>query len=279
MNGGLSAELPADEPAWRWLGEDVGLVLDPLGFGFARLLRALTRADVPDDVAAALTLRGRPLVAFPRGRLATLGPAPRALELPSIVPVREPPSDSLTQAVTDAKLRMLRVAEPSREAHLAAHLDGLDAPREGTRIELARDDGDAIDRVANAVAEGEADLIVVALGGVDAALHAGDHAAASRAVDEVAPRLAAIARWLAPLGGALVVTSSHAGSEALDPDSNEARGHTAGFVPLFIVGEGIDALGEGTLRDVAPTLLALAGVVPPASWTGRSLAAAQATRS
>jgi 2,3-bisphosphoglycerate-independent phosphoglycerate mutase len=278
MNGGLSAELPADEPAWRWLGEDVGLVLDPLGFGFTRLLRALTRTDVPDEVGTALTLRGRPMIAFPPGRLATLAPAPGALGLPSIVAASDPRTESLTECVIAAKLRLLRVAEPSREAHLAAHFDGVDAPRAGTMIELASDDGDAVDRVANAVAEGEADVIVVALGGVDAALHAGDHAAAARVVDEVAPRLAAIARWLAPLGGALVVTSSHAGSEQLVPDSNEARGHTAGRVPILVVGAGREALVEGTLLDVAPTVLALAGAVPPVSWPGRSLAAAQAAR-
>jgi len=39
-----------------------------------------------------------------------------------------------------------------------------------------------------------------------------------------------------------------------------------------VIADGVSALASGgKLADVAPTLLDLVGITPPAEWTGRSL--------
>ncbi len=48
--------------------------------------------------------------------------------------------------------------------------------------------------------------------------------------------------------------------------------HTTNPVPLVAVGAGAASLRTGgSLRDVAPTVLGLLGIEPPAEMTGRDL--------
>ena len=58
-----------------------------------------------------------------------------------------------------------------------------------------------------------------------------------------------------------------------DPDTGQPHtAHTVGPVGLIYVGDRPAALREGgSLRDLAPTLLDMAGVTVPDEMTGRSL--------
>ena len=59
-----------------------------------------------------------------------------------------------------------------------------------------------------------------------------------------------------------------------DPKSGQAHtAHTMNKVPFFLVGEGLgDAvLLDGSLADIAPTLLSVMGLSQPQAMTGRSL--------
>ena len=57
-----------------------------------------------------------------------------------------------------------------------------------------------------------------------------------------------------------------------DPQSGQAHtAHTTNPVPLLYHGRPARALAGGALRDIAPTMLYLLGMKPPAEMTGRSL--------
>jgi 2,3-bisphosphoglycerate-independent phosphoglycerate mutase len=47
--------------------------------------------------------------------------------------------------------------------------------------------------------------------------------------------------------------------------------HTTNPVPLLFHGRPGEIAPEGSLRDIAPTMLYLLGIDPPAEMTGRSL--------
>jgi 2,3-bisphosphoglycerate-independent phosphoglycerate mutase len=66
-----------------------------------------------------------------------------------------------------------------------------------------------------------------------------------------------------------------------DPETGEPyTQHTIGKVPMLLVNppDGISALEDGRLADVAPTLLALLGLPQPEAMTGRSLLVADSVK-
>ena len=59
----------------------------------------------------------------------------------------------------------------------------------------------------------------------------------------------------------------------LNEDGSPNTAHTTTVVPCFLVGSSSQnlALKEGKLGDIAPTILALMGVVQPEEMTGENL--------
>jgi 2,3-bisphosphoglycerate-independent phosphoglycerate mutase len=75
-------------------------------------------------------------------------------------------------------------------------------------------------------------------------------------------------------GGEVLITADHGNAEMMRDDSTEQAhtAHTLNLVPLVYVGRRHAQLAEtGALEDVAPTLLNLMGLEPPAEMRGRSL--------
>ena len=116
--------------------------------------------------------------------------------------------------------------------------------------------------------------------------HTGDLDAATRAVEAVDTCLGRVADAVTRQGGALLITADHGNAEMmLDPETGQPHtAHTTNPVPVMLVnGGGVGrnapiALKNGKLADVAPTLLELMGIDPPADMTGRSLIVAPASR-
>jgi len=57
----------------------------------------------------------------------------------------------------------------------------------------------------------------------------------------------------------------------LTTDGAPNTAHSINLVPLILTGSGRGLAAEGTLSDVAPTVLALLGLDLPTAMTGRSL--------
>jgi 2,3-bisphosphoglycerate-independent phosphoglycerate mutase len=76
-------------------------------------------------------------------------------------------------------------------------------------------------------------------------------------------------------GGAMIVTADHGNCEVMvDPATGGPHtAHTLNPVPVILVGgpAGARLRDGGRLADLAPTVLALMGLAPPAEMTGESL--------
>ncbi len=88
--------------------------------------------------------------------------------------------------------------------------------------------------------------------------------------------LGRLAEAVTTAGGALIITADHGNAEKMhDGTTGQPHtAHTSNPVPFALVGAGAaDALRlrNGRLADVAPTVLALMGLVPPGEMTGASL--------
>jgi 2,3-bisphosphoglycerate-independent phosphoglycerate mutase len=76
-------------------------------------------------------------------------------------------------------------------------------------------------------------------------------------------------------GGELLITADHGNVEKMrDEATGQAHtAHTLERVPCVYVGRRASIAKDGSLQDIAPTLLAMLGAPQPAEMTGRSLLA------
>ena len=71
-----------------------------------------------------------------------------------------------------------------------------------------------------------------------------------------------------------IILADHGNADCmLNEDGSPNTAHTTTVVPCFLVGSSSQnlALKEGKLGDIAPTILALMGVVQPEEMTGENL--------
>jgi 2,3-bisphosphoglycerate-independent phosphoglycerate mutase len=125
-----------------------------------------------------------------------------------------------------------------------------------------------------AAIRGDYDLIVVNYANPDMVGHTGDLAAAIRACEAVDDSLGQVLGALDQAGGAMIVTADHGNCETMrDPVTGGPHtAHTINPVPVILVGGPKHArLRDGSLADLAPSLLQLLGLPQPAEMTGRSL--------
>jgi 2,3-bisphosphoglycerate-independent phosphoglycerate mutase len=87
--------------------------------------------------------------------------------------------------------------------------------------------------------------------------------------------LARIYQALKPRGGAWIITADHGNAETMiDPNTGGAHTyHTLNPVPFILVSDNDKQTLQpnGSLRDIAPTMLGVLGHPQPADMTGRDL--------
>lgn len=206
-------------------------------------------------------------------------------------PVAYPPDDlreTLGEVVAAHGLRQLRIAETEKYAHVTFFFSGgreaefpgetrvlVPSPKVATydlQPEMSLPELTA--KLVHAIRDGAADVVVCNVANPDMVGHTGNLAAAVLAAEAVDQALGEIDAAVSERGGALLVTADHGNLEQMsDPDSGQPHtAHTVGPVPFVYVGPRAAGLrAGGALRDVAPTVLDLLGIQPPAAMTGRSL--------
>ncbi|MGO1541488.1 MAG: 2,3-bisphosphoglycerate-independent phosphoglycerate mutase [Luteimonas sp.] len=196
--------------------------------------------------------------------------------------------NTLGEVVADRGLRQLRIAETEKYAHVTFFLNGgREAPFPGEErilvpspkvatydLQPEMSCPEVTDRLVEAIGSDAFDLIVCNYANPDMVGHSGDLQAAIQAVEAVDAAVGRVVEATLARGGELLVTADHGNVEMMrDPDTGQPHtSHTVGPVGLVYVGAREAALREGgALRDLAPTLLDMAGVPVPEEMTGRSL--------
>jgi 2,3-bisphosphoglycerate-independent phosphoglycerate mutase len=130
------------------------------------------------------------------------------------------------------------------------------------------------DALCRTVESGAHDFILCNYANADMVGHTGVLPAVVKAVETVDGCLARVLASAARAGASVLVTADHGNCEMMvDPATGGVHtAHTTNPVPLVAVRAGTCALRPGgALRDVAPTVLQLLGIRPPAEMTGRDL--------
>jgi 2,3-bisphosphoglycerate-independent phosphoglycerate mutase len=258
--------------------------------GLRGLCEMLTRRGLPPDVAVdLLTDRGKPVLGFEEHCFATLTEIDPEAGLPVVFPP-EPLGETCGELVSRAGLSQLRCAETLKRAHVTEFFSGgrsapfsgetrllvpspLDVERYHERPALrSRELGAA---VARAVRAAEADFVLVNFAAPDVVAHSAELEATMAAVRAVDQAVGEMAAAVLERQGALLVTSDHGNAELVqDGAGTRHPAHTLNPVPFVLVHDparGASLGAGGSLCDVAPTVLDLLGIEPPAIMTGRSL--------
>ncbi|GHD50119.1 phosphoglycerate mutase [Marinobacter persicus] len=183
----------------------------------------------------------------------------------------------------------LRIAETEKYAHVTFFFNGgLETPFEGEdRIlvpspKVATYDlqpemsaPEVTDKLVEAIKSGKYDLIVCNYANGDMVGHTGSLEAAIKAAECLDECVHRVVDALDEVGGESLITADHGNCEQMtDPESGQLHtSHTIGPVPLLYTGpRKVSLKDDGSLCDIAPTLLKLMGMDQPKEMTGHNLA-------
>ena len=244
--------------------------------------REITRAFVDDDFDG-----------FQRSVIPNLSEFVMLTEYAADIPAScaYPPNkldNVLGQYLSDQKKTQLRIAETEKYAHVTFFFNGgreepfdnedrtlipspdvktYDLQPEMSAFELT-------DALVAAMRSHKYDAIICNYANGDMVGHTGDFDAAVKAVEAVDKCLQLIVAAAEESGAELLITADHGNVEQmLDPKTNQPlTSHTSGPVPLVYVGtSGRQFISDGSLSDLAPTLLSLLDMPIPKEMTGKIL--------
>ncbi len=206
----------------------------------------------------------------------------------------QPMTHLLGQEVAAAGRIQLRMAETEKYPHVTYFFNGgeetpnpgeerilVPSPKVATYdLQPEMSAPELTDKAVEQINSKKFDLIVLNFANPDMVGHTGSLPAAIRAVETVDAGLGRIADAVAAQGGALLVTADHGNCELMrDPATGGPHtSHTTNPVPVFLMGGPSQTLENGSLCDIAPTLLQLMDLPQPAEMTGTPLTRHSAAR-
>jgi 2,3-bisphosphoglycerate-independent phosphoglycerate mutase len=268
-------------------GDPVGLIRDEDAVIFFNF-----RADRAREMTMALT---DPKLERPSRSLApknlhyvTMTQYDKTFTLPYVLPPQHP-HNILANVMAELNWKNLRAAETEKYAHVTYFFNGgNEKPYPGEERELVPSPKVATydlkpemsapgitDVIVKAVEGGSFDVIVMNFANADMVGHSGKMEPTVRAVETVDACLGRIYQVLRARNGAWIITADHGNAETIiDPVTRGPHTyHTTNPVPLIIVTDDahVKLRTGGSLRDIAPTLLAVLGESQPKEMTGRDL--------
>ena len=206
------------------------------------------------------------------------------------VTVAFPPQDlhnTLGQVLAANNIKQFRVAETEKYAHVTFFFNGgvedpnpmedrllVPSPKVATYDLQPEMSAIAVkENLVQTIQNGDYPFLLVNFANTDMVGHTGIPEAAQKAVETVDACVGEVADAVLAAGGVLLITADHGNAEQMvDPVKRTPHtAHTANPVPFVVVSEKAYQAKDGSLQDVAPTVLKLLGIEKPADMTGNSL--------
>jgi 2,3-bisphosphoglycerate-independent phosphoglycerate mutase len=207
-------------------------------------------------------------------------------------PVAFPPQSltgTFAEVMADSHLTNLRVAETEKYPHVSYFFNcGIEKPYPGEDrilvpspkvptydMQPEMSAKGITDNLVNDVESRKHDVIICNFANADMVGHTGKIEAAVQAVETIDQCLTRVVNTVREAHGILIVTADHGNAEEMwNTELNEPHtAHTSNPVPVILVGDvkGMRLRDGGSLRDVAPTMIAILGVEAPREMTGGDL--------
>lgn len=207
-------------------------------------------------------------------------------------PVAFPPQNldnTLGEVLASAGLKQLRIAETEKYAHVTFFFNGgveqanpgedrilIPSPKVATyNLQPEMSAYQVTDRVIQEIDRDYYDVVIMNYANPDMVGHTGILEAAVKAVRAIDECLSRVVDKVREKGGKIIITADHGNCEMMTDTTHDCplTSHTTNQVPLILVDDRLQErqLREGSLRDIAPTMLGLLNLPIPDEMTGTSL--------
>ncbi len=208
--------------------------------------------------------------------IATMTEYDKNFPLPVLFP-KEIPKNSLAETISNAGLKQLHTAETEKYAHVTFFFNGgveepflnetrvlIPSPNVATYDEKPEMSAPAVGEAVRKAMDEEFDFIVVNFANGDMVGHTGVFEAGIKAVEAVDTELGLILEKAKEKNYNLILTSDHGNCEMMrDSEGNTLTNHTVGDVYCFVAANGVQEVKEGSLNNIAPTVLKLMNLEIP----------------
>jgi 2,3-bisphosphoglycerate-independent phosphoglycerate mutase len=197
---------------------------------------------------------------------------------------------TLAETISQANLRQLHISESEKFAHVTFFFNGgTNQPFHGEKdlnVPSQRDAApelcpelrlaEVTQQVEDGMKEGY-ELIIVNFANGDVIGHTQSTDAKILCAQALDHYLQQVVQAALPAGYTVLITADHGNLEELfNTDGSPNVSHTANPVPFFLVAPNNSKpveYSKGKLADVAPTILSIMGIAPPAEMTGKCVIA------
>ncbi len=184
---------------------------------------------------------------------------------------KDNPTNTLAQVISDAGLTQLHTAETEKYAHVTFFFNGgveepflnetrvlIPSPNVATYDLQPQMSAPKVGEAVRTAMKNQTDFIVVNFANGDMVGHTGVYEAAIKAVEAVDYELGLILEEAKKENYNIVLTSDHGNCEMMrDENGNTLTNHTVGDVYCFVIAPNVKKVKEGSLNNIAPTVLKL----------------------
>ena len=195
--------------------------------------------------------------------------------------------NDIGEYVSGLGLKQLRIAETEKYAHVTYFFSGgkeqpypgedrilVPSPKVAT-YDLQPEMSAYIvtDKLEEAILSRQYSLIVCNYANGDMVGHSGNMDAATKAIEALDICIGRAVRAMLSIGGEVLITADHGNAEQMmDNSTHQAHtAHTLNPVPFLYIGRPAKLQEQGSLQDIAPSLLFMMGLSKPVEMTGHSL--------
>lgn len=188
------------------------------------------------------------------------------------------------QWIAQNGLTQLRIAETEKYAHVTFFFNGgeertfpgedralIPSPKVATYDLQPEMSAFAVaEECVRRIESDQYDVIILNFANCDMVGHTGVYSAAVKAVEAVDTCVGQVLDALKRAGGTAIITADHGNADCMEQDGVPFTQHTTNPVPVLLVNGG-NAIHDGALCDLAPTMLKLLALPQPPEMTGHSL--------
>lgn len=195
-------------------------------------------------------------------------------------------TQTIGEVISKHDLSQVRIAETEKYPHVTFFFSGgrekpfsgekrlmINSPKVSTYdLQPEMSAHEITSTICEEMASNKPDFICLNFANTDMVGHTGVYEAILTAAETVDGCVQTVVEKGQTLGYKFVIIADHGNSDfAINPDGTPNTAHSLNPVPVIVLGEDGVTLNDGSLRDVAPTILEMMGISKPEEMTGNSL--------
>jgi 2,3-bisphosphoglycerate-independent phosphoglycerate mutase len=193
---------------------------------------------------------------------------------------------TLGQVISENKLSQVRIAETEKYPHVTFFFSGgreqefdgekrlmVQSPKVATYdLQPEMSAPEIRDTINKEIEDNQPDFICLNFANTDMVGHTGDYNAILKAAETVDGCAKSVVEKGLEHDYSFIIIADHGNSDyAINPDGTPNTAHSLNPVPVIVINKDVQSINNGTLRDVAPTVLKLMGIEQPKEMTGSAL--------